>query len=205
MEIHIFSDVVCPWCFIGTERLDRALAALGSTATVTYHPFLLNPNTPEGGYDLAEDLGRKYGPNFRKIQERAEAAAQASGLALDLTKQPMSYPTVRAHTLLRHAGPKGTQRALARALFQAYFQDAQDISDLGVLQAVAAPHGFSAEEVAALTSDAAELAATHRAAAEAYRMGIEGAPFFIFNEKVALSGAQPESVFREVIERAAKE
>jgi predicted DsbA family dithiol-disulfide isomerase len=203
MEIHVFSDVVCPWCFIGTHRLDRVLAAAGVTATVKYHPFMLDPDAPEGGYDVAADLRRKYGADFRKIQEQAEAAARASDLALDLTRQPMTYPTAPAHTLLRHAGPKGTQLALARALFQAYFQQALDISSLAVLQPLAAPHGFTDEEVAALISDPGELAATRRAAEEAITLGITGAPFFIFNEKIAVSGAQPESVFQDALQRAA--
>jgi predicted DsbA family dithiol-disulfide isomerase len=202
MEIHVFSDVVCPWCFVGTERLERALTSLGMEARVKYHPFMLEPDAPPAGFNIAEDLRRKYQADPRQIQARAEAAARESGLDLDLSRQPMSYPTAPAHTLIRHAGPKKTQRGLVRALFQAYFQQALDISDLAVLQRVALPFGFADDEVAALVTDPDELAATRRAAEEAYTLGIEGAPFFIFNDAVAVSGAQPESVFREALEKA---
>jgi predicted DsbA family dithiol-disulfide isomerase len=202
MQIHVFSDVVCPWCFVGTERLERALVSLGIEARVKYHPFMLDPDAPAEGFNVAEELRRKYHADARQLQVRAEAAARESGVELDLTRQPMSYPTARAHTLIRHAGPKKTQRELVRALFRAYFQEAQNISDVAVLQEVAAPFAFTADEVAALVQDPEELTATRRAAEEAYTLGIEGAPFFIFNDVIAVSGAQPESVFRQAIEKA---
>jgi predicted DsbA family dithiol-disulfide isomerase len=202
MQIQVFSDVVCPWCFIGTVRLDRALAALALDATVTYRPFLLAPQTPPGGFDIAEDLRRKYGGDPRKLQERAEAEARKSGLDLDLSKQPMSYPTAAAHTLIRHAGPKGTQRALVRALFETYFQEARDISSAEVLAPLAARHGFSLEEATALIADPAELGATRRAVEEAFALGVQGVPFFVIDDAVAFSGAQPEEVFRQVLEEA---
>jgi predicted DsbA family dithiol-disulfide isomerase len=202
MDIQVFSDVVCPWCFIGMTRLDRALESLGVPAQVTYRPFMLAPDTPPEGFNVAEDLRRKYGGDPRPLWARAEAEARASGLELDLAKQTMSYPTAAAHTLIRHALPRGTQRALVRALFQAYFQQAQNIADPAVLAALAAPHGFSDEEVRALISDPAELAATRRAHDEAIALGVRGAPFYVLAQKLAFSGAQPEQVFRRALEQA---
>jgi predicted DsbA family dithiol-disulfide isomerase len=200
MQIQVFSDVVCPWCYIGTVRLDRVLAALALDATVTYCPFMIAPQTPPGGFNVAEDLRRKYGAEPRKLWDRAEAEARKSGLELDLAKQEMSYPTAAAHTLIRHAGSKGTQRAFVRALFVTYFQDARDISAPDVLAPLAAGHGFSESEARALIADPTELAATHREVREAYALGVRGAPTFVFDEAAAFSGAQPEEVFRDVIE-----
>jgi predicted DsbA family dithiol-disulfide isomerase len=200
MQIQVFSDVVCPWCFIGTVRLDRALAATGIDAAVSYRPFLLAPDTPPGGFNIPEYLRRKYGADPRPLQQRAEAEARKSGLDLDLTRQPMSYPTAAAHTLIRHAGPKGTQRALVRALFVSYFQEARNISAPEVLAPLAAQHGFSAEEATALIADPAELATTHREIEDAYALGVQGVPFFVLDDAVALSGAQPEEVFRQLLE-----
>jgi predicted DsbA family dithiol-disulfide isomerase len=202
VNIQIFSDVVCPWCFIGTVRLDRVLADMGVEARVSYRPFMLDPDTPPEGFNVPESLRRKYGVDPRQLWERAEASARESGLALDLSKQAMSYPTARAHTLLRHAAGRGTQRALAHALFAAYFQEARNIHDPQVLAEVAAPHGFAADEVAALVLDEAELTASREAAEEAVAMGVRGAPFFVFDDKLALSGAQPEAIFRQAIEQA---
>ncbi len=204
VKIDIFSDIVCPWCLIGTERLTRALDALGlgATARVTYHAFMLRPDTPEGGVNLQEELRAKYGADPRALFDRVESAARESGIALELSRQPRTYSTQRAHTLLRHAGPKGTQRALARALFEANFHEGLNISDGEVLRRLATAHGFSSEEVSRLLQDPDELALTRRESDDAHRQGIQGVPFFLFNDRFALSGAQPESVFREALQRA---
>jgi predicted DsbA family dithiol-disulfide isomerase len=127
---------------------------------------------------------------------RVESAARESGIPLDLSKLRFSFPTVRAHALLRHAGPKGTQSALAKALFRAYFLDGRNISDLDVLVPLGAEHGFESDEASRLLVDERELQATRRDAEEARRSGIRGVPFYVLNERVAVSGAQPESVFR---------
>jgi len=202
LQIDVFADVVCPWCFLGHERLTRVLADLGRPARVTHHPFMLDPNTPPGGDDIPARLRRKYGVPPEQLWARLEAEARKSGLELDLSKQRFSYPTARAHTLLRHADAKGTQGALMRALYRAFFQGARNINDPEVLADVAAPHGFSAEEVARLTSDERaldEIRAEARAAAGA---GIHGVPFFVFGERLAVEGAQPESVLRDAIAQA---
>ena len=204
LEIDVFSDVVCPWCFVGSERLERVLGALGEAqpVTVTYHPFFLMPDTPPDGLDIQEYLRKKYRAEPRVLFARVEAAAREAGLALDFTRQPRSYPTVRAHTLLRHALDKGTQRALVRALFRNYFLEARDISNLDVLGELAVEHGFSAEEVRRKVLDPEELALTEREAADAQQLGIRGVPFFVFNGKFAISGAQPEAVFEDTLRRA---
>jgi predicted DsbA family dithiol-disulfide isomerase len=201
LRIEVFSDVVCPWCFIGTERLERALAELGvADAAVTYRPFMLDPRTPLAGRDVQDELRRKYGADPAVLFARVEAEARGTGIPLELTRQPFTYPTDRAHTLLRHAIAKGTQRALARAMFSAYFLEARNIADAAVLVPLAVAHGFDEAEAGRLVADAAELATSRQQAAEAIRVGIRGALFFVFNDKVALSGAQPERIFREAIE-----
>jgi predicted DsbA family dithiol-disulfide isomerase len=204
VDIQVFSDVVCPWCFIGAVRLEKVLGELGVEANVSYRPFMLDPDTPAGGFNVPQMLRRKYGADPKQLWARVEAAARESGLALDLSKQAMSYPTAAAHTLIRHAGPRGTQRALARTLFHSYFIDAADIGSPAVLATVARDHGFSEDDAVALASDPAELAATRALNDEAYGLGIQGAPFYVFNDELAFSGAQPEKVFRQAIEQAAR-
>jgi predicted DsbA family dithiol-disulfide isomerase len=206
LEIDVFSDIVCPWCFVGSERLERVLRTAPDAApvAVTYHPFFLMPDTPPAGLDVQDYLRRKYGAEPRLLFARVEAAARDTGIALDLTKQPRSYPTLRAHTLLRHALDRGTQRDLTRALFRSYFLDARDISDVEVLSEVAGPHGFTAAQVRELLENPDELALTEAETKEAQRLGIRGVPFFVFNGRFAVSGAQPEAVFEDAMKRASQ-
>jgi predicted DsbA family dithiol-disulfide isomerase len=202
LAIEVFIDVVCPWCFVGTERLERVLESLELPATVRHHPFFLDPNTPREGQNIPEMLRRKYGAEDpRPLWARVEAQARSAGITLDLSKQATIYPTARAHTLIRHAGPRGSQRALVRQLFRSYFLDARNIDDPAVLAEIAGAHGFSVEEATSLVSDAGEIDVTRRQAGEAVVGGIRGVPFFVLGEQLAISGAQPEQVFRDAIAR----
>jgi predicted DsbA family dithiol-disulfide isomerase len=202
LQIDLFADVVCPWCFLGHHRLERVLESLGQAARVTHRPFMLDPNTPAEGDDIPARLRRKYGTPPEKLWERLEAEARKSDLDLDLSKQRYSYPTARAHTLIRHGAAKGTQGALVRALYRANFQDARNINDPAVLADIAAPHGFTADEVTRLTNDEGELTATREEALAASAAGVDGVPLFVFGERLAVAGAQPEIVLRNAIEQA---
>ena len=201
LEIDIYSDVVCPWCFIGTRRLESVLASFGDSldVTVRHHPYLLHPDASPEGIDLRAMLARKYGMDPARMFDRVEAAARDAGIPLDFSTQTRTYSTVAAHTLLRHAEEKGTQRALADALFAAYFLEGRNVDDPGVLADVAAGYGFSEPEVRALVADDAEAARTHQEARDASERGIRGVPLFVINGREAISGAQPAAVFRRAI------
>jgi predicted DsbA family dithiol-disulfide isomerase len=202
LRIEIVSDVVCPWCLIGTRRLELALGATGvADADVVFRPFLLEPAMPPGGADLRDRLRRKYG-DPEAMFARVEAAARQSGIALDFAKVRRAVSTVRAHTLLRHARARGTQAALAKGLFGAYFLEGQDVSDGAVLAALATRHGFGEAEATRLFTDDAELERTRAEAAEAARLGVGGVPFTVVAGRHAVAGAQPVEVFRQAIERA---
>jgi len=202
LEIDVFSDVVCPWCFVGHERLDRVLASFAHPVRVMHHPFFLDPNAPPEGDDVPARLRRKYGVPPEQLWARLEAEARKSDLALDLSKQRWSYPTARAHTLIRHAAAKGTQHALVRALYQAYFQDARNIHDPETLADVAAPHGFTANEVTQLTTNESELDATRAEARAVAAAGVDGVPLFVFGQRLAVAGAQSEIVIKGAIQQA---
>jgi predicted DsbA family dithiol-disulfide isomerase len=202
LRIDLFADVVCPWCYLGSERLERVLAELNRPAKIIHHPFLLDPKTPEAGEDIPARLQRKYGVEPQILWKRLEAEARKSGLELDLSKQRLSYPTARAHALLTAAEAKGTQRELLRALYRANFQDARNINDPAVLADVASAHGFAADEVARITTDEAALRAVRDEARAAAAAGINGVPFFVFDDRLAVPGAQPEEVLRQAIEQA---
>jgi predicted DsbA family dithiol-disulfide isomerase len=202
MDIEVFSDCVCPWCYVGSVRLDRVLAEDPEPHRVVYRPFFLDPSTPDEGTDIADMLRRKYGADPRQLWARVEAAARESGLELDLTRQRRQYPSLRAHTLLRHAEARGTQRALVRALFVANFDDALDINDPNVLAALGERHGFGVDEVISLLADARELAQTRAETDSALANGIRGVPFFVFDGRLAVSGAQREALLKEALRRA---
>jgi predicted DsbA family dithiol-disulfide isomerase len=202
--IDTYSDIVCPWCFIGTRRLQLAIGSLDPVPPVElrYRPYLLHPDAPPDGIDLRDMLSQKYGGDPRRMFERVEAAARDAGIPLDFSRLSRTYSTLAAHTLLRHAREKGTQRELADALFTAYFIDARNISDADVLADVAGKHGFAEGEVERLTGDDDELVRTGREAQAAAISGIRGVPHFVLNGRYSLSGAQPVDLFRTAIARA---
>jgi predicted DsbA family dithiol-disulfide isomerase len=204
LQIDAYSDIVCPWCFIGTRRLQYAIGSLDPVPPVElrYRPYLLHPDAPPDGIDLRDMLSQKYGGDPRRMFERVEAAARDAGIPLDFSRLSRTYSTLAAHTLLRHAREKGTQRELADALFTAYFIDARNISDADVLADVAGKHGFAEGEVERLTGDDDELVRTGREAQAAAISGIRGVPHFVLNGRYSLSGAQPVDLFRTAIARA---
>ncbi len=202
LQIDVVTDIVCPWCFIGVARLEKVLARTGAGARIVHHPFFLDPDVPPEGIDVAEKLSKRFGGDPSAMFARVEAEARKTGIALDLSKQPRQRPTAAAHTLIRHALEKGTQEALAMALFRAHFMDARNVADPEVLAAIAAQHGFTAEEARRLATDAEELAITRQLALDAAQGGISGVPFFVFNRRFALSGCQPEDVFEQALAQA---
>ncbi len=203
LEIDLFGDIVCPWCYVGTHRLERVVASLPEPerVAIVHRPFLLRPATPKDGLDIHAELRKRFGGDLEPVFARLVAEAQKSGLALDPKRQPFAFPTLPAHTLLRHALPRGTQRALALALFHAHFVDAKNVSDPDTLAELAAAHGFTKAEVLALVASPSEQIVTRSETEEASAAGIRSVPLFVIGG-VALPGAQPEPVLRKAIDDA---
>ena len=186
--IDVFSDILCPWCFIGSTRLEQRWPAWPARSSRALLPPFFGSDLPKAGVSLREKLQKKFGVDPKQLWGRVEAAAAESGLTLDLSLQPQMYPTGAAHTLLRHAHAKGTQPQLVLALFRAYFQEAKNIADESVLAEIAAKHGFARDEAVELATNQAELELTRDEALSAAQGGIRGVPFFIFAGKLAVSG-----------------
>ncbi len=197
LKVDLFTDIVCPWCLVGSARLDQAIARLPADVSVDVenHPFYLDPNTPAEGVDVGEMLRTKYGRDPKELWARVEEQAAAAGIALDLSKQPRSFPTQKPHTLIRLARDKGTQHAFANAIAEAYFLGHRQVNDDAVLVEIATEYGFTRDEALAAIADPSALAITHDLAVSAAQQGIQGVPFFIFDERFALSGAQPDAMF----------
>ncbi|SFZ83657.1 Predicted dithiol-disulfide isomerase, DsbA family [Devosia enhydra] len=207
LKIDVFTDIVCPWCLVGSARLDQAIARLGPDVTVDIenHPFYLDPNAPAEGVVVADMLRQKYGREPKEMWERVEGEARATGIALDLSKQPRAYPTARAHTLIRAARAKGTQHGLATAITEAYFLEHRQINDPDILAEIAIRFGFDRQEALQVVGDADALGETEDLALDAARQGINGVPFFIFQRRLAMSGCQPADVFDQALARALQE
>jgi predicted DsbA family dithiol-disulfide isomerase len=147
-------------------------------------------------------LRQRYRRDPREVWARVEGEAKKSGIDLDLSQQPRSYPTAKGHTLVRLARDKGTQHALANAIAWAYFMDHRQINDDAVLVDIATQHGFTRDEAMAVLGDADALAVTHDIAIAAARQGVRGVPFFIIDNRFVVSGCQPDEVFDRMLTRA---
>jgi predicted DsbA family dithiol-disulfide isomerase len=206
--IHIFSDVICPWCFVGKARLDRALAELGLTGQVelVWHPFELDPGTPPEGKDRAKYLSRYGGPEqLKQMDARLNGLAADAGIqGFDVAKASRIPNTFQAHRLMAWAGRRGKAHDLAEALFRANFMAGEDVSKLEVLVKAAESVGLDGAEAATwLKGD--ELTDELRAEEDqARRLGIQGVPFYVINGQ-GLSGAQPLQVFLAALNAAAAE
>lgn len=196
--IDVVSDVVCPWCYIGKRKLEKALelsrqAGMGEPE-IRWHPFQLNPDMPTEGISRKQYLEDKFGGPQRatEIHARVKAAGQAAGLELEIdgiTRQPN---TLAAHALLAFAQLQGLDvgNDMKERLLKAYFIENRFIGDVEVLVAIAAEAGLDADAARAFISDPVQVQQVAAADARVREMGIGGVPFFIFNQKVAVSGAQ---------------
>lgn len=193
VRIAVFSDVVCPWCFVGKRRLERALDRLGlaGTTAVEWLPFELNPDMPAAGMPRAEYRERKFGRERGADLDRTMTEiGAAEGIAFALGAIERTPNTRAAHTVLAHAADHGRADALKDALLRAYFEDARDIGDLDILLDVADGAGLGRDAVRAALADEtlrARVVALERRASD---IGVSGVPFFIVDDTWAVSGAR---------------
>ncbi len=200
MRLDIFADVICPWCWIGKRRLERALQARPQDGLVTrWRAFQLNPGMPAAGIDRREYLVAKFGGEGQanRIYDVIRTAGESENLEFHFDGIQRTPNTLKAHRLVRLAQERGKGSLMMEALFQAYFARGEDISDREVLVDAAAGLGFSVEEVRRHIDSAEGLEAVQAEDALARRHGINGVPCYIFNGKFALAGAhEPEVLFQ---------
>lgn len=205
MNIDIFSDVICPWCFIGKRRIARAIAAESDVAVrVRWRAFMLNPDMPAEGMDRQSYLALKFGgpAQARRVYDNVLRAAASEGLELALDRIPRTPSTVAAHRLIRWADGQGDADPVVEGLFRAYFQEGRDIGDTAILAEIAGESGFDPADVRTMLAapeGAAEVVSEDRTAR---RIGINGVPCFIFDGQYAVSGAQEPEVFAPIFAAA---
>jgi predicted DsbA family dithiol-disulfide isomerase len=205
ITIDVVSDVVCPWCYVGKHRLEKALAMLPEqNFTIFWRPFQLDPTIPKDGMPRQAYLERKFGrERLADLHKPLIEIGKAEGIPFAFDKITRSPNTLDAHRLLRWAHEAGKQNAMADRLFALYFTEGADIGNRDVLTKAAADVGLDAALVAQLLTTEADLDPVIAEINAAQKMGISGVPTFIFAARFALSGAQPAETIKKAIEQSA--
>ncbi|MBN8995643.1 MAG: DsbA family oxidoreductase [Rhizobiales bacterium] len=207
LVIDVVSDVVCPWCYLGKRRLERAIALVPATdIVVRWHPFQLDPTIPPGGLDRTEYMKAKFGDLSRvdAIHDRLIAFGKEEGVDYRFDAIKRAPNTLDAHRLV-HWAPVDRQDALVEALFRANFTEGRDVGDPAVLAEIGSQHGLDREATLARLATDEDLGAIRGAIAEAQRIGVTGVPCFIVGGRYAVMGAEQPQVIASAIEKAASE
>lgn len=204
--IEIYSDVVCPWCYIGKRRLERALDQLNGDAQgrITWRPFQLNPTMPKEGMDRTAYLEAKFGSldAFRQLEEHVLAAGAAERIPFAFEKMARTPNTFLAHRLIWYAGQQGRQDAVVESLFRGYFEEGADIGVRSTLVQLADRSGLSGEAVERFLRSDEGTEDVKAEEAAGHRLGIRGVPYFVLNGSISISGAQPPDIFVSAFQRA---
>ena len=208
IEIDVVSDTICPWCYVGKRRLERALAGFDTDdVRVRWHPFQLNPGLPREGMDRAEYVAAKFGgaEAARAVYDRIREAGAEEGIAFAFERMPRTPNTFASHRVVRFAAREGRQDEVVEALFRAVFVEGRDIGDFETLVDLGAGCGIEPVALAEHLAGAEDADLLRAEEERSRRMGVSGVPFFIIGGRYAVTGAQDPSVLRGVIERAAEE
>lgn len=191
MNIDVYHDIPCPWCRIGKANLETALRQWeGEPVTVTWRPFLLDPDAPAEGVSAPDFYRQKFGAeNVAPMFARVREAGRRAGVEFAF-EDAIRAPSLEAHRLLGLA-PEEAKAAVLNGLQRAYFNEGKNIADLEILADIAAGAGMNREETLRRLQSDEGAAETAEAIEDAYRLGVTGVPFFVFDNRYALSGAQP--------------
>jgi predicted DsbA family dithiol-disulfide isomerase len=208
-HIDVYSDVICPWCYVGKRRLELALSELKDVvkAEVTWRPFQLNPTMPLDGMDRTTYLKAKFGSLevFGRMEEQLLAAGAGERISFAFERVARTPNTFAAHRLVWYAAQQGKQDEVVEALFRAYFLEGKNIGDLKTLTHVAAEAGLDRTETETFLASEKGMMEVKAEEAVGRRLGINGVPYFVFNGTVAISGAQPPDSFVSAIRQAEKQ
>lgn len=208
LQVDIVSDVICPWCYVGKRRFERALETVGGRhrVEVTWRPFQLNPDMPADGIDRVAYLQAKFGgpERAREIYARIEAAGVGEDIAFAFDRIQRTPNTVQAHRLIRLGQRLDRQTAVVDALFRGYFTEGADIGAIATLVGLAESAGIPARDAERylMSDDDREQILGEDDAAR--RMGIHGVPCFVLAQQYAISGAQDPAVIVEALDRVAE-
>lgn len=201
-KIDIISDPICPWCYIGKTRLDRALE-LNPTHNfiIEWHPFQLNPTMPKDGMDRREYLEAKFGGQKEAIEvySNIDKTATETGLSLNFGGIKRTPNTIDAHRVIHWAGIEGRQNSIIDRLFKAYFQEGRDISEHSVLTRIASAAGMDQDVVRSLLKSDADKEDIKARDTDARKRGIQGVPAFVVANEYVIQGAQTIDIWDNII------
>ncbi|MHA1553318.1 MAG: DsbA family oxidoreductase [Alphaproteobacteria bacterium] len=207
ISIEVISDVVCPWCYVGKRRLERALALIPQiTATVRWRPFRLDPTIPPEGISRDEYLSRKFGDDRAKAMfDQLSGLADGEGIVFNFERIARSPNTVDAHRVIKWSQDDGLGDDLVERLFVAYFSEGRDVGDADVLVAVAEEAGMSADTIRQRLTGDVDRAETVAEVENAYRIGVSGVPCYVLQERLVVMGARPPEIIVQAIGQALAE
>lgn len=204
VKVDVFSDLVCPWCYVGRTRFQAAVADFDAPVDVTWRPFQLDPDAPSTPEPAMERLAAKFGGRERvaEMHDRMRALTSAEGLPYE-PERAQRGNTRDAHRVVWLAGQMGVQDAVVGRLFRAYHAEGRDIGDAETLASLAAEAGLPAERARAMLASDLGVAEVSQDLDLARNLGINGVPFFLFEGAWGVSGAQPTEVFGEALREVA--
>lgn len=209
IKVDIVSDVVCPWCFIGKRRIEKAMTALSDEFNfeVNYLPFELNPQTPKEGFNQKEYLAKKFGSEekYHQITSHVTSVAAEEGLQFNFDKQRVSPNTKDAHRVIWFAKKEGKQLEAKEAFMKAYFEQGVDLTKKENIVSVASSVGLDAARVISLLDSQEGLQEVNELEQLNYQRGVSGVPFYIINNQYGISGAQPSDVFIQALKQIGTE
>ena len=207
VQVDIVSDIVCPWCWLGSRYLKQAIEKSGRTVEIRWRPYMLDPDVPEGGVPYKDYMKKKFGdaPNnrFTAMREMLETAAPDAGITFRFGETPMRPNTLDAHRVMKWAEGQGVSGKMSEALFKAFFDELKDIGDREVLADIAEEVGLERDVVADLLAGDNDKKTVAEEIAFFQRLGVSGVPCFIYNGQFAVQGAQPAEAHLAAIEKAA--
>jgi predicted DsbA family dithiol-disulfide isomerase len=201
MKLAIVIDVVCPWCFVGKREIEKAMAMRpGVISSIEWRPFQLAPDTPAEGVDRKLYYQRKFGDTAQldEMRRHLKNRGEALGIDFDFDSDCLIANTLDAHRLIRWAGPAGCQDIVVEALMEQYFEKAAFLGDKALLCDIAENAGMDRELVTELLATDRDADLVRQDIQQANNMGVSGVPFFIFDGKAAVSGAQSSEVFVQI-------
>lgn len=208
MRVDIVFDTVCPWCYVGKRRFERALANRpNARPQIRYRSFLLNPDLPPQGVDRREFLERKFGSSaqYDRVVEALVHTGKGEGISFALDRIQRTPNSANSHRLVRLAQVLNRQNEAVEALFSAYFEEGRDIGDVEELVRIGGEIGLDRHMVYAHLGTESDLNAVYAENARMHRMGITGVPCYIFNDSRAIAGAQEPDILTRMIDMATAE
>ena len=206
LRVEIYSDVVCPWCYVGMKRFEAALALLErpSAVTVTWRPFELNPTMPAAGMDRKVYLEAKFGSAgaVESMLDHVREAGRQSGIAFAFDRIPRTPNTFDAHRLIWLAARQGRQHEMVTRLFRGYFEEGMDLSDRGALAEAASEEGLQEGGTAAWLASQEGVREVRAEEQAGLQLGIRAVPYFSIEGQPGLSGAHPPAVIAEWLRRS---